>query len=198
MQPTRYAPDEPVATAQADGSPGDVVQSNGSNSASVTTFNSAEPSLEYTDEYSDPGPELDEAPFLPANGAVDGAHGAAAESHGDLPLTSHNWVAEAHSQVQRQTVVRVAPYQPGVIPLWSGLLLLALTAGLVILQLATHQLLLALLIALIGGLIATLLSTTRSVAALFGGLLLVTALLVSMGVEIVYLADHLAGGNFTG
>ena len=106
-----------------------------------------------------------------------------------------HWVTDAHSEVQRQAIVVRETGQPGVMPLWAGLGLLAVTAGMVILQLATHQLLLALLIALIGGITATLLSTSRSVSALFGGLLLVTALLVSLGVEVVYLADHLQGGD---
>ncbi|MEO8284916.1 MAG: DUF2298 domain-containing protein [Chloroflexota bacterium] len=114
---------------------------------------------------------------------------------GDYMPMASNWVAEAHSEAQRHYILRTRVEQPGVIPLWAGLGLLAVTAGLVLLQVATHQLLLALLIALIGGLTATLLSTTRSVAALFGGLLLVTALLVSLGVEVVYLADHLQGGD---
>jgi uncharacterized membrane protein len=136
-----------------------------------------------------PDPETSSQDFVAdhANGAVD------VDSHTET--STSNWVAEAHTEVQRQTVVARPSYQPGVIPLWAGMLLLALTAGGVILQLATHQYLLALLVALIGGLTATLLSGTRSVAALFGGLLLVTALLVSFGVEVVYLADHLSGGD---
>lgn len=108
-----------------------------------------------------------------------------------------NWLAEAHStgiQVQQTSPVLIAPDRPGVLPLWSGLLMLALTAMLSALQLATGQWLLALLVALIGGIAATSLTTSRSAANLFTGVLLVGALIVTMGVELVYLADHLQGG----
>ncbi len=109
----------------------------------------------------------------------------------------NNWVAEAHHEVRRQRVAPVgaASYQPGVIPLWAGFAILAASAALTALQVATGQQVLALLVALIGGLIGTLLSTTRSGAALAGGLLLVVGLIVTLGVEVVYLSDHLAGGD---
>lgn len=119
-------------------------------------------------------------------------HGA-----GDLYATApNNWVSEAHAQVQIATVRSPRIEQPGVVPLWAGLGMLAVTAALVLLQLATGQFLFALLIALIGGILATSLSTTRSAAALVIALLLVGALAVAMGVELVYLADHLQGGDY--
>lgn len=85
--------------------------------------------------------------------------------------------------------------QPGAIPLWAGLSLLGITAALVMLQIATGQLLLALLVALIGGIAATTLAASRSAANMFCGLLLVAGLFVAMGVELVYLADHLHGSS---
>ncbi|MGA7732608.1 MAG: DUF2298 domain-containing protein, partial [Chloroflexia bacterium] len=109
-----------------------------------------------------------------------------------------NWVADAHIEDQRQRVVmpRPASYQPGVIPLWSGFAILAGTAAVTALQIATGQPVLALLIAIIGGLMGTLLSTTRSAAALAGGLVFVVGLIVVLGVEVVYLGDHNAGGEY--
>ncbi|HVG00036.1 MAG TPA: DUF2298 domain-containing protein, partial [Chloroflexia bacterium] len=84
--------------------------------------------------------------------------------------------------------------QPGIIPLWAGLGLLGITAALVVLQMVTGQWLLALLVALIGGIAATTLATSRTAANLFCGVLMLGALTVAMGVELVYLADHLHGG----
>jgi YYY domain-containing protein len=84
---------------------------------------------------------------------------------------------------------------PGVVPLWAGVGMLAITAVLTGLQVATGQLLLALLIALLGGIIATTLASSRTPSSMFTGLLLVAALAVAMGVELVYLADHLRGGD---
>jgi YYY domain-containing protein len=105
-----------------------------------------------------------------------------------------NWVAEAHAQAQMRTETIAPPGEwlyPGVLPLAAGLGMLVATGLLVLLQLATGQYLLALLIALIGGITATTLSTTRSASALGMALLLVVGLAVALGVELVYLADHL-------
>ncbi len=110
------------------------------------------------------------------------------------PEPAH-WVAEAHTQAGSEVVPRPRTEQPGVIPLWAGFWMLGVTAALTVLQLVTGQYLLALLIALIGGIAATTLPTSRSAANLFAGLLLLGALAVSLGVEIVYLADHLSGGE---
>jgi YYY domain-containing protein len=116
---------------------------------------------------------------------------------GTLYATSpNNWVSEAHTQVQVAIAQPARIEQPGVVPLWAGLGMLAVTAALVLSQLATGQFLFALLIALIGGILATSLSTTRSASALIIALLLVGACAVAMGVELVYLVDHLGGDYY--
>lgn len=106
------------------------------------------------------------------------------------------WLAEAHTRSDQPETQRTGlDYAyPGVLPLWAGLVMLAVTALLTLLQIATGQLLLAMLVALIGGILAVTLTTTRSASAMFCGLLLVGALTVTMGVELVYLADPLQGG----
>ncbi len=114
---------------------------------------------------------------------------------GDTPSEAANWVAEAHSQAQLEPLLPAPTPNPGVIPLWAGLALLAITTLIVILQLATGQYLIALLAALIGGIAATTLATSRSAASLFTGLLLLGALSVALSVELVYLADHLNGSD---
>ncbi|HET6262048.1 MAG TPA: DUF2298 domain-containing protein, partial [Chloroflexia bacterium] len=133
------------------------------------------------------------------NGAEDWLYYSDGNGYGDGQLYAtapDHWVSEAHTQVQVAAAQPPRIVQPGVIPMWAGLGMLAVTAALVLLQLATGQYLLALLVALIGGLLATTLSTTRSAAALVTALFLVGAAAVAMGVELVYLADHLQGGNF--
>lgn len=102
-----------------------------------------------------------------------------------------SWVVDAHSQAQAEVEPARRPSSPGIIPAWAGVALLAVTATLTALQLTTGQHLLALLIALIGGITATTLSSTRSPGVLFASALLVGALSVAIGVELVYLADHL-------
>jgi YYY domain-containing protein len=106
-----------------------------------------------------------------------------------------SWVVDAHSQAQAQVEPAPRPASPGIIPVWAGVAMLAATATLTALQLTTGQHLLALLIALIGGITATTLASTRSPGVLFASVLLVGALTVAMGVELVYLADHLRGGE---
>ena len=166
-------------------------------------------------------PVPDGAPVIVTNGDEPGvaspngngfdAHSPVTEHNGDeghlangsgltdtveyIPAASDNWMAGPHLEPV-QPEVQVAKFeQPGVIPLWAGLGILLATTGLVVLQLATGQYLLALLVALIGGIGATTLASTRSASALFTGVLLIGALSVAMGVELVYLADHLRGGD---
>jgi YYY domain-containing protein len=116
------------------------------------------------------------------------------QAQGLPPAATMNWVVDAHAQTELVMPVARPIESPGVIPLWAGLGLLALTAALTGIQLATGQMLLGLLVALLGGIAATTLSSTRSVSALFTGVLLIAAIAVSLGVEMVYLADHLRGG----
>ena len=111
------------------------------------------------------------------------------------PTVSTNWLAGPVVEPVGEAVAPVRREQPGVVPLWAGLGLLLATTGVVALQIATGQYLLALLIALIGGIGATTLASSRSAPALFTGVLLIGALSVAMGVELVYLADHLRGGD---
>ena len=87
------------------------------------------------------------------------------------------------------------PRQRGIMPAGIGLLLLGLTGLAVVGLLIKQEWLLALLTLLIGGLVATHLGGVRSPGTLFGGVLLVLGLTVAMAVEIVYLADFLAGSD---
>jgi uncharacterized membrane protein len=105
------------------------------------------------------------------------------------------WLADAHEVVNEQAELSPTFEQPGVIPLWAGLLLLTFTAGFALLQAFLGQPVVALLVAIIGGLVTTLLSTTRSAPALFAGVLLVAGWLVALGVELVWLGDHLSGSD---
>jgi uncharacterized membrane protein len=106
-----------------------------------------------------------------------------------------SWVIDAHSQVQSEVGARQGFEYPGLIPAWASVGMLALTAFLTALQITSGQHLLALLVLLIGGITATTLASTRSPAVLFATLLLVGALVVAIGVELVYLADHLRGSE---
>ncbi|MEO6456804.1 MAG: DUF2298 domain-containing protein, partial [Chloroflexia bacterium] len=115
--------------------------------------------------------------------------------HGQFYATPEipNWVAVAHSHAVAAPSVWRAPSYTGVLPTAFGIGILAVTAGLVVLQIATGQYLLALLIGLFGGIAGTTLADTRSASSLLTGGLLCLALAVAMGVELVYLADHLRG-----
>ncbi|MFL5734040.1 MAG: DUF2298 domain-containing protein [Chloroflexia bacterium] len=136
---------------------------------------------------------------MPSNGAAGSMETYPADGNGHVPdghaVVAGNWLAEAHQQSQAVVAPVQRPESPGVIPLWAGLGLLGLTVALVGLQLATGQWLLALLAALAGGIMATSLATSRSASALTTSMLLFAALAVSAGVEVVYLADHLRGGD---
>jgi tetratricopeptide (TPR) repeat protein len=76
-----------------------------------------------------------------------------------------------------------------------GAAVMVIAVGIAALQVATGQLLLALLIALLGGIIGTTVGGSRSASAHITGLLFVGALAVALGVEVVYLADHLKDGG---
>ncbi|HKP53502.1 MAG TPA: DUF2298 domain-containing protein [Chloroflexia bacterium] len=102
-----------------------------------------------------------------------------------------NWMVEAHSQPGVQETVPAPTPMEGAIPAWAGLLMLGLTGALVVLQVVTKQYLLGLLIMLLGGILATTLAGRRSAGSYFTSLLLVGALAVALGVEVIYLADHL-------
>jgi YYY domain-containing protein len=111
----------------------------------------------------------------------------------DTQYAVADWSAQPEAASQERALE--APPQVGIVPAWMGAALLALTAGLVALQVATNQYLLALLIGLLGGILATTLGGARSAAAHITGLLFTGALAVALGVEVVYLADHLSGGG---
>jgi YYY domain-containing protein len=100
---------------------------------------------------------------------------------------------EAASGVQVEVAER--PGQVGLIPAWLGALLLVGTAGISLLMFVTAQPLLSVLVLLLGGIAATTLGGAKSAAAHVTGLMFVGALAVALGVELVYLADHLQGGN---
>jgi YYY domain-containing protein len=110
------------------------------------------------------------------------------------PQVSTNWMVEAYREASPQEAAPVrVPRVPteGAIPAWAGLLMLVLTGALVILQIATKQYLLGLLIMMLGGILAATLVGRRSAGSYFTSLLLVGALAVALGVEVIYLADHL-------
>ncbi|HUP28193.1 MAG TPA: DUF2298 domain-containing protein, partial [Chloroflexia bacterium] len=109
--------------------------------------------------------------------------------------SADNWLAAGATAVTPVSAAVRTRIYPGVLPLWTGLLLLGSTLALTVLQIATGQYLLALLIALLGGIAATTLTGSRGASALFTGALLVAALAATMGVELVYLADHLRSGD---
>ncbi|HYO48971.1 MAG TPA: DUF2298 domain-containing protein, partial [Chloroflexia bacterium] len=181
--------------------PSEVPQGNGSDIASIERRDWVVANAEQSgDEVGDgTGPGIAERSTPDGDGAEDWLYYSGGNGHenGQLYNTApDNWVSEAHTQVQVAVAEAPRIVQPGIVPLWAGLGMLAVTAALVLLQLATGQYLLALLVALIGGILATTLSTTRSAAAFVTALFLVGAAAVAMGVELVYLADHLQGGNY--
>ncbi|HUS14210.1 MAG TPA: DUF2298 domain-containing protein [Chloroflexia bacterium] len=84
----------------------------------------------------------------------------------------------------------------GLLPAGVGLPLLALTLlGTIAFALA-GQWIQATMILLLGGLITTHLTAVRSPGLLYGALLLFTGFAIALGVEYVYLADHLQGGSY--
>jgi uncharacterized membrane protein/Tfp pilus assembly protein PilF len=85
------------------------------------------------------------------------------------------------------------PRPRGLLPAGVGLAVLGLTALATLGFLLTKQPLEAMLILLIGGLVATHLSGLRAPGQLFDGLMLTVGFIVALGVEYIYLADHLAG-----
>jgi uncharacterized membrane protein/4-amino-4-deoxy-L-arabinose transferase-like glycosyltransferase len=107
-----------------------------------------------------------------------------------------NWMVEAHSEAPALPEAVAPTPTEGAIPACAGVILLGVTAALVGLQIATGQLLLALLILLIGGIVATTLVSQRSFAGYFTSALLVVAFSVALAVEVVYLADHLQFDGF--
>ncbi|HET6313044.1 MAG TPA: DUF2298 domain-containing protein [Chloroflexia bacterium] len=127
--------------------------------------------------------------------ALGGARSGLDASNGDVAVqNAPGFEIEEVPLAQEAALPARNTAQPGIIPLWAGLGLLGITAALVVLQMVTGQWLLALLVALIGGIAATTLATSRTAANLFCGVLMLGALTVAMGVELVYLADHLQGG----
>lgn len=147
-----------------------------------------------------PTEPIDDLAAAAPNGFFSGDDSNVLEDAGISQPPISSWVADAVLEDQKQqsvVVVRPAtPSQPGVIPLWGGFAILMATAALTALQFGTGQPVIGLLVALIGGLMGTLLSTTRSAATLAGGLILVVGLIVTLGVELVYLGDHNAGGDY--
>ncbi|MGI8589284.1 MAG: DUF2298 domain-containing protein [Chloroflexia bacterium] len=59
-----------------------------------------------------------------------------------------------------------------------------------------HNLLDGLLALLIGGLITTLLCGVKSPGTVFGGIMLVAGFVIMLGVEYIYLADHMGDGDY--
>jgi YYY domain-containing protein len=87
------------------------------------------------------------------------------------------------------------PAQVGIVPAWLGALLFVGVTGIAVLLLAIGQPLLATLTFLLGGIAATTLGGAKSASAHVTGMLFVGALAVALGVELVFLADHLQGGG---
>ncbi|HMA33507.1 MAG TPA: tetratricopeptide repeat protein, partial [Chloroflexia bacterium] len=85
---------------------------------------------------------------------------------------------------------------PGLLPAGVGLPLLAITVGATVFFAVGQHWLQAMLILLLGGLLTTHLSGVRAPGQLFGAVLLVVGFGIALGVEYVYLADHLAGGDY--
>ena len=84
----------------------------------------------------------------------------------------------------------------GLLPAGLALPAFALTAALALFS-GLHGLWLqALLVLLIGGLISTHLTSVRAPGQLFGGVLLVAAFAIMLGVEYVYLADHMDNSDW--
>ena len=94
---------------------------------------------------------------------------------------------------------QILPTKPqagrGLIAAGLGLPILALTLVITGLLIAGGHALPAMLALLIGGLIGTHFGGVRAPGALLGGLLLTVGFAIALGVEYVYLADHLQGGD---
>ncbi len=124
--------------------------------------------------------------------AMDGAVPAGAAS----PDQGFEWVPEAAPAAAPARLIRpvAAPRLPGLIWPIAGVAILVVTVVLAVGMFFAHQWLSGLLILLIGGLTGTHLGGVRNPGQLFGGLLMAVAFGIALGVEYVYLADHLAGG----
>ncbi len=109
--------------------------------------------------------------------------------------TAPNGAASSAATVVPPAAIRIPQAPRGLLPAGLGVPILALTVVVTGLLVAGGHALPALLALLIGGLIGTHFGGVRAPGALLGGLLLTVGFAIAMGVEYVYLADHLQGGD---